>query len=147
MIEKVTVRRTNEGLKEALEKIYQIRERYKNITLSDKGSYVNQTYIFANQFRYMLENAIAITKAALLRDESRGAHSKEGFPERDDEHWLKTTLVRYQKDGDPLITYNSVDTRYFVPVKRDYTKAIKKQVKMENAPPFVPIVTSREYAR
>ncbi len=147
LIDKVTVRRSNAGLQEALDKIYQIRDRYKNITLGDKGNYVNQTYIFANQFRYMLENAIALTTAALKRDESRGAHSKEGFGERDDENWLKTTVVRYQKDGEPLITYNSVDTRYFKPVKRDYTKAVKKQVEMENPPSFVPIVTSRDYAR
>jgi succinate dehydrogenase / fumarate reductase flavoprotein subunit len=147
MIEKVTVRRSNPGLQQALEKIYEIRERYKNITLSDKGAYVNQSYVFANQFRYMIENAIAITKAALLRDESRGAHAKEGFNERDDKNWLKTTVVKYQKDGDPIITYNSVDTRYFEPVERDYTKAVKKQVKMENVPPFIPIVTSRDYAR
>ncbi|MBM3201371.1 MAG: succinate dehydrogenase flavoprotein subunit [Chlamydiae bacterium] len=147
MIDKVTVRRSNSGLDEALQKLYQIRERYKHIGLSDKGNYVNQTYIFANQFKYIIENAIAIAKAARCRDESRGAHAKEGFEDRDDENWLKTSIIRYQKDLDPHISYNSVDTRYFKPVKRDYTKAVKKKIQVENPPAYVPIVTSRDYGR
>ncbi len=60
-------------------------------TIKERG--VNQTYTFANQFDSMLELALVITKGALLRDEFRGAHYKPEFPERDDEHWLKTTIA------------------------------------------------------
>lgn len=135
MIQHVTVKRNNKDLKETLENIKKIRERYKNISLDDKGSNLNQTYIFANQFCSMLELAMVITKGALLRDEFRGSHFKPEFPERDDENWLKTTIATYNPDRDePEISYEPIDTPYLQPIHRDYTKAKRIKPKLENIP-------------
>jgi len=133
MVLNVTVKRDNEGLKKALTKLKEIRERYKNITLDDTGNLMNQTYAFANQFRYMLELALVITKGALLRNEFRGSHFKPEFPERDDENWLKHTIATYAPD-EPEITYKPVDLRHLKPILRDYTKAKRIKPKLENIP-------------
>ena len=62
-----------------------------------------------------------ITKGALNRNESRGAHYKPDYPDRDDDNWLKTTIAEY-KNGEPELSYEEVDIGIFKPVKRDYTK-------------------------
>lgn len=135
MVRDVTVKRNNADLKKALEKIKEIRERYKHISLDDKGTLMNQTYAFANQFDAMIEIALVITKGALLRDEFRGAHFKPEFPNRDDENWLKTTIASYDAEkGEPAISYIPVDLRHIKPTMRDYTKAKKVVPKLENIP-------------
>ncbi len=135
MVRYVTVKRDNADLLRALDKFKELRERYKRISLADRGSLVNQTYAFANQFGAMLELAMVITKGALLRNESRGAHYKPEFPKRDDEKWLKTTLGTYSGDeGEPKITYEAVDLRHLKPSARDYTKAKKVIPTFENIP-------------
>ncbi|QVL55766.1 MAG: succinate dehydrogenase flavoprotein subunit [Simkaniaceae bacterium] len=135
MVQHVTVKRNNKNLKETLENIKKIRERYKHISLDDKGGSLNQTYTFANQFRSMLELALIITKGALLRDEFRGSHFKPEFPERDDENWLKTTIATYNSGSDePEISYKPIDTPYLQPIQRDYSKAKRVKPKLENIP-------------
>ncbi len=135
MIRHVTVKRNNKDLEATLNKIKEIRDRYKEISLDDKGSSLNQTYIFANQFQSMLELALVITKGALLRNEFRGSHYKPEFPERDDKNWLKTTIATYDpKSDEPEITYEPVDTPYLKPIQRDYTKAKRIKPKLENIP-------------
>lgn len=135
MIRHVTVKRNNKDLEATLNKIKEIRDRYKDISLDDKGSSLNQTYIFANQFQSMLELALVITKGALLRNEFRGSHYKPEFPERDDKNWLKTTIATYDpKSDEPEITYEPVDTPYLKPIQRDYTKAKRIKPKLENIP-------------
>ncbi|NGX37046.1 MAG: Fumarate reductase flavoprotein subunit [Chlamydiae bacterium] len=133
MVRYVTVKRDNEGLQKALDKLKEIRERYKNITLDDKGNLMNQTYTFANQFRYMLELAMVMTKGALLRNEFRGSHYKPEFPKRDDENWLKHTIATYAPD-EPEITYSPVDLRHLKPILRDYAHAKRVKPKLENVP-------------
>lgn len=133
LINNVTVKRNNADLGRALEGIKEIRERYKNICLDDKGTCLNQTYVFANQFSYMLEIALVITKGALLRNEFRGAHYKPEFPHRDDENWLKTTIATYE-DKEPKISYRPVDLRHLKPIARDYSKAKKVIPQFENVP-------------
>ena len=101
----------------------------------DKNGTVNQTYQFANQFAAMIEIALVITKWALLRDEFRGAHYKPSFPERDDTHFLKTTIAQYDPTKDePVISYVPVDIRHLQPIPRDYSKAKKIQPTLENIP-------------
>ena len=135
MVSHVTVKRNNKDLKKTLEKIKEIRARYQNIQLDDKGSHLNQTYIFANQFRSMLELCLVITKGALLRDEFRGSHFKPEFPKRDDENWLKETLASYDpKSDEPRIRYNPIDTCYLKPIQRDYVKAKRVKPRLENIP-------------
>ncbi|MDQ5955851.1 MAG: succinate dehydrogenase flavoprotein subunit [Candidatus Rhabdochlamydia sp.] len=133
LIKHVTVKRNNRDLTKAIEAIKEIRERYQNICLDDKGSCLNQTYVFANQFSYMLEIALVITKGALLRDEFRGAHYKPECPHRDDKNWLKTTIAAYQ-NTEPEISYKPVDLRYLKPIERDYSKAKKAIPEFENVP-------------
>lgn len=135
MIKNVTVKRNNKDLKATLDKIKEIRERYKNIKLDDTSRFANRTYVFANQFNSMLELALIITKGALLRDEFRGAHFKPEFPKRNDKDWLKTTIATYNpKKGEPDITYLPVDTRHLKPILRDYTKAKKVKPKLTKVP-------------
>lgn len=129
----VTVKRSNEMLKKTIEFIKEIRERYAHITLADHGHLLNQTYVFANQFKYMIELALAMTKGALLRDEFRGSHYKPEFPFRDDEKFLKKTIATYDVD-EPKISYEPVDIRHLKPIKRDYSKAVKVKPKLENIP-------------
>lgn len=135
MVNNVTVKRNNEDLIRTIDKIKEIRERYKNISLDDRSQFANQTYIFANQFSAMLELALVITKGALLRNEFRGAHFKPEFPERDDEQWLKTTIAQYDKNNkEPTITYQPVDLRHLKPISRDYSQAKKVKPTLENIP-------------
>jgi succinate dehydrogenase / fumarate reductase flavoprotein subunit len=133
MMQHVTVKRSNQGLQEAIRKILEIKERYKNISLDDRGSLLNQTYQFAAQFGPMLEIAHAMALGALQRNESRGAHYKEEFPNRDDKNWLKTTVATYLPSG-PVIHYIPVDTRHLHPIARDYSKAVKVKPALENVP-------------
>lgn len=135
LVANATVRRNNKDLALTLNKCKEIEERFKHISLADKGSFANQTYVFANRFRSMIEVAKVIVKGALLRDESRGAHFKDEFPKRDDAKWLKTTIASYSKEkGEPLITYKPVDLRYLQPVERDYSQAKKVKPHLENIP-------------
>ncbi len=135
MVKNVTVKRSNPDLQRTLDKIKEIRERYKNISLDDHSRFANKTYIFANQFRAMLDLALVITKGALLRDEMRGAHFKPEFPNRDDEQWLKTTIAIYAPD-EPVISYEPVDTRHLDPkgLARDYSTAKKVVPHLVNIP-------------
>ena len=95
MTEHATVIRYNKGLKQADEKVVELLERYKNVNLSDKSQWANTSFAFARQLYNMLELARTITLGAMLRDESRGAHYKPDFPERNDEKFLKTTKASF----------------------------------------------------
>jgi succinate dehydrogenase / fumarate reductase flavoprotein subunit len=140
MVSYVTVKRSNEGLQLTLDKIKELKDRYKQITVGDKGQFANQTYAFANQFRAMLDIAQVIALSALRRDEFRGAHYKAGYDKRDDEHWLKTTIATYNTATDsPEISYEPVDTRYLKPILRDYSHAKKVKPKLENVPANIPL--------
>lgn len=135
MVQYVSVKRDNPDLKKTIEKLKELRERYQNISLDDKGSHVNQTYVFAHQFHSMLEISLVIAKGALQRNEFRGAHFKPDYPYRDDEHWLKTTIATYDPEKDePVISYEPVDIRHLDPIKRDYTTAKKVKPSLKNIP-------------
>lgn len=135
MVSHVSVKRDNANLQKTMERIKEIRERYQRISLSDVSLTLNQTYVFAHQFRAMLEVALIITKGALLRDEFRGSHYKPEFPERDDKNWLKTTVASYDPlQDEPVIHYESVDLRHLDPTLRDYTAAKKIKPTLKNIP-------------
>jgi succinate dehydrogenase / fumarate reductase, flavoprotein subunit len=140
MVKYTTLIRENKNLARTLDKIKEIRERQKRITLDDTSRFANQTYTLASQFEAMLEVALVIVKGALLRNESRGSHFKSEFPFKDDKHWLKTTIAEYRKDKDePEISYAPVDLRYIKPVERDYTKHEKAIPQFENLPQEIPL--------
>ncbi|MDW2884099.1 succinate dehydrogenase flavoprotein subunit [Exiguobacterium artemiae] len=128
MTDNVTVVRYNDKLEQTLEKIKELRDRFTRISATDTARWSNQGASFIRQLDHMLDLAEAITLGALKRDESRGAHYKPDFPERDDERFLKTTMARYM-NGHPEIYYEEVDTSLIPPRKRDYSKKSKKEVK------------------
>jgi succinate dehydrogenase / fumarate reductase flavoprotein subunit len=79
----------------------------------------------ARQLRNMLDLARVITLGALNRNESRGAHYKPDFPNRDDEKFLKTTIAEYSGEG-PVFSYEPVDISLLAPRKRDYSHEKKE---------------------
>ena len=115
----MTVVRYNDKLTAALGSIAALRERFWKITLTDKGAWMNQPLLFSRQLHNMLILAEAMTLGALQRDESRGAHYKPDFPERDDARFLKTTLARFTPEG-PRLSYLDVDTSLITPRARKY---------------------------
>jgi succinate dehydrogenase / fumarate reductase, flavoprotein subunit len=124
MTEHATVIRYNKGLKQADEKIVELLERYKKINLSDKSQWANTSFVFARQLYNMLELSRTITLGALLRDESRGAHYKPDFPDRNDERFLKTTKASFTGSVEgPKFEYEEVDTQFIKPRPRRYDAA------------------------
>jgi succinate dehydrogenase / fumarate reductase flavoprotein subunit len=121
MTEHATVIRHNKDLKETDEKIVELLDRYKRINLSDKSQWANTSFAFTRQLKNMLELSRAIVLGALLRDESRGAHYKPEFPERNDERFLRTTKASFTGciEG-PRFEYEEVDTQYIKPRARRY---------------------------
>jgi succinate dehydrogenase / fumarate reductase flavoprotein subunit len=125
MTNNMTVVRYNDKLRETIGKIKELKERYRRINIHDTSRWNNAGVAFTRQLWNMLELAEAMTLGALLRDESRGAHYKPEFPERDDEKFMKTTKAKWTPDG-PQITYEDVDASLIPPRKRDYTTDKKK---------------------
>jgi succinate dehydrogenase / fumarate reductase flavoprotein subunit len=119
MTENATVIRYNDRLDRTRDKVRELKERWHRIGLPDKGRWANHSLAFTRQLWNMLELAEAIVVGARLRDESRGAHYKPEFPQRDDERFLKTTLARWTADG-PRIDYEPVDTSLIPPRLRHY---------------------------
>jgi len=124
MTRNVTVERHNDRLKETDDKLQELMERWQNIGMNDHGQRANQELSFTNQLWNMLELARVITLGALARDESRGAHFKPDFPERDDENFLKTTKATWTADG-PQLDYEDVETEHIVPRPRVYNVDIR----------------------
>ena len=119
MTEHVTVTRVNKNLQAADAKIRALQERYKKINLSDRTKWSNQTLNFALELENMLILARVITLGALARNESRGAHYKPEFPDRDDANWLKTTRAKWV-NNDIQLTYEPVDISLIKPRARRY---------------------------
>jgi succinate dehydrogenase / fumarate reductase flavoprotein subunit len=138
MTENCTVVRYNDRLKKSVEKIREMKARWKNCNVLDTGGVANRSLSFTNQLWNMLELGEVIATSALLRDESRGAHYKPEFslPEpkskdpREDpewmalwkkrhEKWAKTTMARYAAEG-PQISYEDISTPVLDPEPRWY---------------------------
>ncbi len=122
MTKHATIVRYNAGLDEADAKLVELLARYRNINLSDKGQWANSSFAFARQLYNMLELARVIVQGARQRDESRGAHYKPDFPNRNDEQFLKTTKATFV-DQAPKITYEDVDTAWIKPRPRVYSSS------------------------
>jgi succinate dehydrogenase / fumarate reductase flavoprotein subunit len=120
MTKHATIIRYNTGLAEADAKIVELLDRYKNINLADKSQWANTSFAFARQLYNMLELGRVIVQGALLRDESRGAHYKPDFPERNDEKFLKTTKASFTGNA-PRFEYADVDISLLKPRLRNYT--------------------------
>jgi succinate dehydrogenase / fumarate reductase flavoprotein subunit len=119
MTKHATIIRYNAGLEEADAKIVELLDRYRNVNLSDKSQWANTSFAFTRQLYNMLELGRVIVQGAHLRDESRGAHYKPDFPERNDEKFLKTTKASY-KDNAPAFEFEDVDISHIKPRPRRY---------------------------
>jgi succinate dehydrogenase / fumarate reductase flavoprotein subunit len=115
----VGVFRDENGLKNALETIRKLKERFRDIKIQDKSSIYNTDLTSVLELDYMLDVAEVITLGALLRRESRGAHSRTDFVKRDDQNFLKHTLAHFTPDG-PRIEYIPVKITKWKPVERKY---------------------------
>jgi len=123
MTDNVTVVRHNDKLVETDKKIVELMERYKKININDTAKWSNQGAMFTRQLWNMLQLARVITIGALNRNESRGAHYKPEFPDRNDEDFLKTTMAKFNASANaPEFHYEEVDTSLIQPRKRDYSK-------------------------
>lgn len=124
MTEYCTIVRTNSGLQKCHNKLVELQERWQRIGVADKGTWANQTVQFTRQFQGMLHLARVITQGAEARNESRGAHYKPEFPERDDAKFLKTTIAVFDstqgKSGGPKLSYDDVDISLVKPRPRKY---------------------------
>lgn len=119
MTQNVTVIRYNDKLAGTDQKIQELMQRWQKIQLIDDVQWSNQTALFIRQLWNMLELARVITLGALNRNESRGAHYKPDYPERDDANWLKTTIATYTPEG-PQFSYEAVDVSLIMPRPRRY---------------------------
>jgi len=124
MTDNVTVVRYNDKLKATDEKLLELLDRYQRISINDSNLWATMALPHARHLKNMLELARVITLGALNRNESRGAHYKPEFPDRDDENWLKTTIAEYSGEG-PVFSFEPVDVSLIPPRKRDYSKGKK----------------------
>ncbi|GER85603.1 MAG: succinate dehydrogenase flavoprotein subunit [Thermogemmatispora sp.] len=124
MLENVFVERQEKGLQHAMDTIAGLQEAYKKVQLQDKGKTFNTELVEAIELGFLLDCAAATVHGALARKESRGAHYRLDYPERDDVNWLKHTLI-YKGDGtcEARLDYKDViliDDPIFKPKERKY---------------------------
>src|SRR5215207_5357551 len=119
MFDEVGIYRNEKGMKEAIEKVRALKERFKNVRVSDTGRIFNTELLNAWELGNMLEIAEVVAECALNRKESRGGHSREDYPERDDKNWLKHTLACKQ-NGKVTIDYKPVVITKYQPKARVY---------------------------
>ncbi|QQS32519.1 MAG: succinate dehydrogenase flavoprotein subunit [Acidobacteriota bacterium] len=125
MTDNVTVVRYNDKLKSTDDKLLELQDRLKKISINDNNLWATQAIPHARQLGNMLELARVITLGALNRNESRGAHYKPEFPDRSDEEWMKTTIAEYSAEA-PVFSYEPIDVSLVEPRKRDYSKGKAK---------------------
>jgi len=119
MTDNVSVVRYNDKLQATDNAILAFMDRWKRIDINDAAQWANQAVSFTRQLWNMLELARVITLGALRRDESRGAHYKPDFPDRNDGAWLKTTMATWTPSG-PELRYAPVDISLLKPEARKY---------------------------
>jgi len=115
----VGIFRTREGIADTLTKIRELKQRWQKVPVRDKGKVFNFDLLSVIELGFMIDLAEVITLGALQREESRGAHSRRDFPERDDAAWMKHTLAYQTPDG-PRLEYAPVTKTRWEPEKRVY---------------------------
>ncbi len=121
MTKDCTVIRYNKNLQQTDAKLVEFLERYRKINLSDRSMWANTSFVFTRQLYNMLQLSRVVAQGARLRDESRGAHYKPDFPDRDDKNFLKTTKASFAPDADePKFEFEPVDISLLPPRPRKY---------------------------
>lgn len=113
--------RTEAGLQEAVAKIAELRQRYQKVVLHDKSNVFNTDLFQVLELGNMLDCAAALTVGALARKESRGAHQRLDYVERDDKNFLRHSLAYYQGADMPRVDYLDVIITKSQPGIRDYS--------------------------
>ena len=111
MDDKVGIFREGKILQEAYDELVELYKRSKNIGITNKHMHCNPELEEAYRVPRMLKIALCVAKGALNRTESRGAHTREDYPKRDDKDWLKRTLASWKNENDntPTIEYEDLD--------------------------------------
>ena len=112
--------RTRDGLEKLTKQLGILRDRFGRIKIEDSSRTFNTELVAALELDYMLEVAEVITYSALAREESRGAHARRDFPERDDEKFLKHTIALHANEVAPRLEYRDVRITNFKPQARVY---------------------------
>ena len=131
MMDKVGIFRNGKDLKEAVEELEELLKRSANIEVfRSKSRAANPALVNAYRTQKMLKVALTCALGAYLREESRGAHSREDFPQRDDENWLKRTITSWPDENQtlPHVTYEAIDisSMEMPPGFRGYGKDLTK---------------------
>jgi succinate dehydrogenase flavoprotein subunit len=124
MTRNCTVIRYNKDLRQTDAKLVELLDRFGRINLSDKSMWANTSFVFTRQLYNMLQLSRVIAQGAAMRNESRGAHYKPDFPDRDDKNFLKTTKAYFAPDADePRFEFEPVDISLLPPRPRRYDMA------------------------
>ena len=119
MMEKIGVYRNAGDMQGAVKELQSLREEFEGVRIQDKNGSFNQEVLSILELQNLLDLSLVTASSALNRTESRGAHSREDYPDRDDKQWLKHTLASL--DGnDVKINYKKVDTSIWEPKPRKY---------------------------
>ena len=119
MMAKIGVYREQRQMEEAVTEIRQLRDEFKQVRVQDGSSNYNQEVLGILELENLLDLSLVTAVSALNRTESRGAHSRKDFPERDDSGWLKHSMASLE-DSDVSIDYKAVDTSIWEPKPRTY---------------------------
>jgi len=127
--------RQEDLMQATVDKLAELRERYKKISIKDKGKVFNTDLLYAIEVGYGLEVAETMAHSAILRRESRGAHQRldDNCTERDDENYLKHSLAFYNGDKAPRIEYSDVTITKSQPKARLYGAAAEEAAAKEAA--------------
>ena len=115
----VSVYRSEQGMKEALQTMRDLQARFQRVSVQDKGKVYNWNLLSVLELENMLDVAETICASALARKESRGAHARLDLPDRDDKDWLKHTMCYFSPEG-PMIDYQPVTITRWPPERRVY---------------------------
>ena len=119
MQEKVGVFRVGSDLEDAKAVVDDLRDRFKSVVVDDKGKTFNQSLFHTIETGWLLDLADSMVTGAVNRTESRGAHSRTDYPERDDDNWMKHTLS-YLEDDQIRLDYSEVTVTEYQPQVRTY---------------------------
>jgi fumarate reductase flavoprotein subunit len=120
MEESASIYRSGDALSSGVDRLAALQQRFLNVKIDDSSRTFNTERIAALELSFMLDVAEAIVTSALRRQESRGAHQRTDFPERDDEHYLSHSLVERRSDGTCRVEYLPVTITRWPPAERVY---------------------------